>query len=443
MALVWDIKERRAQRRKARERKRALGREAKSQRRRVVLKATATIVTLLLLLALALVVGDSDYHATVIGWGPFVAALCALALAYAYVRLLEAHLSYSEEINRADCKRGACVPFKVKFKNKGPLLFFKIEVEFFISDLFGNVAHSAKTTLALGPFESYELALDAQFDHIGTYEAGVRRVVVSDFLGLFERELAPRAKQRVEVTPRIQNLERVSFDDAATAETSKTAKSVLADSLDYSQVREYEPGDPLKTIHWKLSAHSAGYLTRLYEVYREPGVAIILDFHGKGEDAGTLMGMFDAVVESGLSIATFTRAQGIDTELHFQDRFGEERTVFDWGADALPKLVSDMPAMSNADEAAGAAVGIVQAQIANRHGQSTLVVCSAGMDSVLISALVDAKAQRRAPLLVAVVPPELDGRALDAYCKPLAALDAANIPYVVIARSEDLAVVLR
>lgn len=415
----------------------------RSARRAIAGKAIAVVCILAVLLALALVVGDNDYHATVVGWAPFAAAVFAIACAYAYVRAMAATLSLSEELDYSDCGRGQEVPFTVRIANKLPLVCFRIEASFFISDLFGNVAHESETVIALGPRERRELRFAATFDHIGTYTAGLRQVVVSDFLGLFTRTLRTGASHEVDVTPQLQLLEQVSFQDSATVETSKAAKAVVADSMDYSHVREYVMGDPLKTIHWKLSARAQGYLTRLYEVYREPGVAVIMDFYAPAKEALALMGMFDAVVESAFSIAEFTKGKGMDTEVFFTDKDGEKRKAVSWDEDDMPQLIADMPRMSNDEVNAPDALALLRDQVMSPSGQSMIIVCTASMNPELISAVVDAKARHRAPLMIAVVPMDLDGRALDDYCKPLAELDAANVPCVTIARSEELGVRLR
>ena len=436
----WRAQEKLAARRQRRAERKAGRRKEQRLRRARVGKAVLVALVLALLLALALLVGDASYQATLMGWTPFVAAVCLIVVAFVYVRILAAGLVLSEELKLRDCKRGREVPFTLHLKNTTPLVFFRIEAEFFISDLFGNVAHETVTTVALGPRASHDIAFQMRFEHIGTYSAGLRKVTVYDFLGLFSKVVSPATHHEVQVTPRLQLLERITFDDTATVETAKAAKSILADSLDYAQVREYVPGDPLKTIHWKLSARSEDYLTRLYEVYNEPGVGIFMDFHAQEERAEVLMGMFDAVVEAAFSVADYTTRKGMDTEVHYANKYGEPRCVFTWDDDAMPDIVDELPAMTVEPGGGQAMLDILRRQILDQRGQSTLVLCSASMDAELISALIDAKTRKRSPFMVAVVPGELSGRALDAYCKPLSRLDEANIPYVVISRSEDLAV---
>ncbi|MDO4183086.1 MAG: DUF58 domain-containing protein [Coriobacteriia bacterium] len=424
--------------RRQRQRKRALKAPQRHARRSAVLKAVACVVVLALFLALAIMVGDSDYRATLIGWAPFVAVVCAILFSFFYIRLLKPRLSFSEEADSTFCQRGEAVLFTVRFNNPTPLFVFQARAYFYVSDLFGNKASEDSVSLALGPFDENSLDLHLSFDHLGTYTAGLDRVEVKDFLGLFGYTWTNTSRKNVNVTPKIQLIEDLEFSSEAMLETTKAAKSALSDSMDYAHVRDYVPGDPLKTIHWKLSARSENYLTKLFEIYTNPGVGIILDFYSPSEQATELMGAFDAVVESGFSIAQYAQRKGMETELFFRNRYQENQRVTAWGQGDMPKLIDDMPRMSNEQELQDAAANILRDQITSQYGQNNIVMVSANIESRLVSLLVEAKLRKRAPMMVAVVPAGLDGRALDAYCAPLAQLDAADIPYMVLSRSDEL-----
>lgn len=404
-------------------------------------KPLGLVLVGLMFALLALMVGDASYHATLLGWTPLLAYLVALLLARAYLELLAATLSFWEESELPECKRGEEVPFQVAFRNAGPAFFFRIRTYFYISDLEGNSTSLSESSVSLAPFEETSVRFAVRFEHIGRYTAGLDRVVLSDFLGVFTRELRNPHRHEVQVLPRVQVLEHAGFAQDTAVESASAAKSVLADSMDYSHVRDYVAGDPLKTVHWKLSARNpqSSYYTRLFEVYTNPGVALVMDFYGPAGDPGVLMSMFDAVVESALSIGRYAAQRGLATQLLFTNRHGERRCVPMPAEDGLPELLAELPNMGSDASLARLARDVLAEQVADRHGQSNLVVCSANLDSELINGVIDAKVRHRSPFFVAVVPPELSGRALDKYCAPLASLDQADIPYVVLGHSEELA----
>lgn len=414
-------------------------REGRRASRRPWKRKAAVVAALALLCALgAAFAGDGDYRATVIGWLPLLMLAAMVAAAFAYLQALKRGLSFSEASSLHDCRRGDEVAFSVDFRNATPLFYFKIDAGFYVSDLFGNVASETRTTLALSPFERTGLSFTARFDHVGTYSAGLSRVDVSDFLGLFTARLDAPARRFVQVTPRLQPIDRLELSNESQLETAKPAHAILADSLDYSSVREYVPGDPLKTVHWKLSARTPNYMTRLFEQTTNPGVAVVLDFYAPKDSPEALMGMFDAVVETGFSVAEYAQGCGMDVEVFFCDRDGVRRRCLSWGPDELDEIVADMPGVTDDVEKQDEAVDLTASIMRNQYGQNNIVVCSANLSARMVSTLVDAKMRRRNPLMFAVVPNGLVGRELEDRIAPLARLDAANVGYRVLARSDEL-----
>lgn len=427
-----------------RQRKRAARRHAQSDQRKhkrvARLKAASCLLLVALCAFLAVMVGNADYKATPFGWIPLITVLLGIAAAFGYLQVLKRSLVFEETSSLADCQRDKDIDFTVAFKNTSPLFFFRVEVFFYISDLYGNVASRAMTTLSLAPFEEYELSFSAKFEHIGTYSAGLEKVRVVDFLNLFSTTIENDRKQTVQVTPKFQLIDGLRFSPDAMQETTKAAKTILADSMDYAYVREYVPGDPLKTIHWKLSSRNADgrYMTRLYEMPTNPAVGVIMDFYGNSQEAGVLMGFFDAVVESGFSIASYARYQGMDVKVRFVDRDGTKAELNAWNEDTMPQIIQSMPPMSNKVADQALAMDLLRDQMVSQRGENNLIVCTANLSAEMISLICESKTRHREPMLVAVIPTTLVGKERDDYTASLARLDAADIGYLVISRSDEL-----
>jgi uncharacterized protein (DUF58 family) len=403
-----------------------------------LLKFLACLLVLLLCTMLSWLVGSSDYHSTVVGWLPLLIAICAIITARLYLTVLRRGLRLLEKTDLGVSQRGEEVTFTVRFHNITPLFFFRIKTHFFVSDLFGNQENELISTLALSPFEAYDMDFAVKFNHIGTYSAGLDRVVITDFLHLFETSIQNPAVHTVDITPRIQPIGRIEFSNEAVLETSRANKSALADSLDYACVRNYVPGDPLKTIHWKLSARSENYLTRLFEVYTNPGVSVVLDTFGPSSHTNVLMDMFDCVIETAFSVARFAQEQGLDTEVHYLSRSGVRVRKVAFGRHEMADIVDEIPRISNEATRQLDALDIVNEQMRSQYGQNNLVVVTANLSAQMISTLIEAKACQRDPLLFAVVPSYLIGREREDYVAGLGRLDNAGIAYLILSRSEEL-----
>lgn len=412
--------------------------ERRHARRGRVLRIVACVVVLAICLFLALLVGNDEYRPTAVGWIPFIACVTAIVCAFLYLQVLKHSLKLLEKSEVTDCTRDEDVRFRVRFANRCPLFFFRIEAHFFTADLYGKPVSHRSTTMALAPFEKYDMPFTTRFEHIGTYQAGLDRVVVYDFLRLFSVTLEGPKRTRVQVVPKLVPVSDIPFSNDAVVETTKAARAALSDSMDYAAVRDYRWGDPLKNIHWKLSARTENYLTKLFETYTNPGVAVIMDFYGPAQGALDLMRLFDCVVETGFSVARYAQWRGMDAEVHYCDRVGEHVRRSTWRQDDLPQIVSDMPRFSNDPKRADDALELLEGQIRSIHGQSNVIVCTANLSARMVETVVEAKMHRREPLMFAVVPKGLEGRERDQWLSPLARLDAAGIGYRVLSSSNEL-----
>ncbi len=398
--------------------------------------ACAAVLAITLLLALA--VGDADYHATAIGWLPFICCVTAIVLAFAYAQVLRRSLVMEEVAEVGSCQRGRAVRFAVRFRNTCPLFYTRIEAHFFVSDLFGNRAGASTTTLALCPFEEYEMGFSTRFEHIGVYRAGLDSVTVTDFLRLFSFTVKAPKRTLVQVTPQLVEMGALHLSNEAITETTRAKRTVLADSTNYAGVREYVKGDPLKTIHWKLSAKQRKYYTRIYEAYTNMGVDVVLDFTGPVRTPDEMMGMFDCVVETGLSVARYAREHGIDVQLHWVDRNGRTWSKPGITEAEMPAMIADMPLFSSDEEHRIEALDLVKHLAGSKRSQGNLVVCSANPQADLLTALISAKERRHAPVLFAVVPKRMEQRDREIWAAPFARLDNASVGYRILAESTEI-----
>jgi uncharacterized protein (DUF58 family) len=124
-----------------------------------------------------------------------------------------------------------------------------------------------------------ELALDLPVvaRRRGEYWLERIRVELSDPFDLtpIDRELVPEADLLVMPEPRIAVpvSVRLRLPFGAPSRTSR----MFEDRERFAGVRPYEPGDPLNRIHWKLTGHSGGLQTKLFEPTRSAHVYLALD----------------------------------------------------------------------------------------------------------------------------------------------------------------------
>lgn len=432
MAFRFQRKQESSASRRARERRS----ERRARRRGNVRAITGRVI--IVVLALVATIVPAIFVNDVIGYVPLIALVLTIALAFAYLQVLKRSLSYSEESLLPSCERGTDIEFVLNFKNSSPLVFIGLEPYIYISDLFGGADVITPTKMALMPFEDRDFRFQARFDHIGTYSAGVKRIIVRDFLGLFWHTVVNPDHHEVQVLPRLFDVSRVDLTTMSSEESQRAFQAQVSDDMDYAGVRDYQWGDPLKAIHWKLSSRmpEGTYLTRLYETYNDPGISIIMDITAPEYDSESLMYIYDGVVEGALSINDFARKRGLDSVLMFSDEYGDTQSLRVLGLAEYQDLTFVLPRIKVAED--DAALELLRREGNRIHARDNIAYCTSHVDEAVVSVLIGIKNRKRNPMLLVVVPPSLEASEVKELVRPLRRLDSAQIVYYVISSAEDL-----
>ena len=373
-----------------------------------------------------------------IGYVPLIAVLCLILVSFVYLQVLKRSLTFSEDSLLPSCERGSDIEFVVDFENHCPLVFTRLEATFYISDLFGDVDVSIPASMPLMPHEKRDFRFEAVFEHIGTYSAGVEKIVIGDLLGLFSHTIVNENRHTVRVLPKLFDIEKVDLENVSVQDTNTMAKPIVTDDMDYAGVRDYEIGDPLKNIHWNLSARNPReeYLTRLFEVFGNPGITIVLDTCSPDYTHESLMDVFDGVVESGLSIGQYARTKGMDTELVYIDKAGETTKAHAVAAQDSDELVDNLPRIHVEGSYQGCE--LLRREGTGIYAQGNIAYCTAHLDEMVVSTLIDIKNHKHNSMLYVVVPRDLEGDERRDYLSPLRRLEEAQVPYFVISSAKEM-----
>lgn len=131
---------------------------------------------------------------------------------------------------------------------------------------------------ALYPKETAELRYSFTATR-GNYSWEYIRTTVCDPLGLIESELLLPGKSSVQVQPPIKKFIPISFRPHSTLHSPGSIPARLGGSgTDFFGVREYHPGDPLRSLDWRLTArHPRKFFTKEFEQEEIAEIGLILD----------------------------------------------------------------------------------------------------------------------------------------------------------------------
>ncbi len=118
--------------------------------------------------------------------------------------------------------------------------------------------------LSMAPLSAYHMKNTVSFRFRGTYDIGVRCFYIYDFFRIFRARVDVESVSTVYVLPRRLSLDE-TLAQAVSDSTVRTVRSPLVvDKLEVSDIRDYQNGDSLKSIHWKLSSKAENFVVKDY-----------------------------------------------------------------------------------------------------------------------------------------------------------------------------------
>ena len=407
------------------------------RRRTVLASAGKTLLLLLLLTGAAL---PAVFMNSVYGYLPVLTLLILLILSGICLLVLRRRMDVEIEDGRetVQCVRGGSVDVGMRVRNRSMLACPKAVANVFISDLFGG-SDSLKTVLfSIGSRETVPFAFDMDMTHIGMYTIGFQTVELYDFFGAFRLRVPVEKALTALVTPRLRDMEELQISDEQLAESSTDTRITVVGGTDYTGVRDYVPGDPMKQIHWKLSAHSREYVTKIQESSRQQEFVVILDFAAlPGQDRERRMDLNDCLIETALSlIQEISRHDAGYALLYINRNHGVERAI-PAGEDSWLSLLQSFAYITEDENGEFPdACQIIRQESRGANRCANVLTVTSRVTPELIQELQRVRNQRRNPALYAVIPAVWTSREREQFAAPLRLLDEQEIPYYLVPAGE-------
>lgn len=358
---------------------------------------------------------------TLYGYLAALFLLFLLGLSWGSLQWLARHISVETAEETLQCVRGGSVDLGLTLQNRCSLSCPRASAVLYLSDLLGGPGSLRQVDFSLAGRGTVDFGLGLDMRHIGAYTAGIRQVELWDALGLFRKKVPVRGQFPVLVLPRLRPVEPLQIAEPVPDETVQTTRTTVVGGTDYTGVREYVPGDPMKQIHWKLSAHTRSYLTKIQESSSQQTYTVLLDLTSGETDPELLMELCDCLAETALSLQDQVISQGIPCALQYRDRGGAAARLGQVDPLALVQTMGPMTDQAGPDGAA------LLAQEA-RGGSSGVLTVTSRVTEGLLGALLSLRRQGRTAELFLIVPAHWNSRQLEAAAAPLMELEGAQIP---------------
>jgi len=265
---------------------------------------TVGLVAVFLLIA-ALITRNGD-----IAWMmlPFLAFLMAGILQTPDVERVSLHAKRSWEQTRTNGIVSTVVKLVVQNKSLAAVDLFMEEI---VQPGIKITDGELNQWVTLRPGETTELKY-AFTAARGNFSWKSIRTRVSDPLGLIETELLLPDNTTIQVRPQIKKFKSISLRPRSTLHSPGSIPARIGGSgTDFFGVREYHPGDSLRTLDWRLTArHPRKFFTKEFEQEEIAEIGLILDARRNADLQIRGESLFEHGVSAAASLAEMFLHQG-------------------------------------------------------------------------------------------------------------------------------------
>lgn len=403
-------------------------RQSKHRRKRTMIWGLVLYILILLI-----VLVPAKYTNSAFGYLAFCAMLILVIFSVVQLFIMKNQISILKDFNDVECTRGSDLELNITVTNKSFLMCARACVVFYISDLFGEDDTIVTSEFTIARKSNNEFPFSMKMEHVGRYGGGIKQIYLYDMLGFLTAEIKGEGKFEINVMPRIDSSQEFEISNKIPIENSKDFMTSQNDGYDYMGVREYAFGDSIKRIHWKLSAHSAGYMTKLMESSKENELSVIIDFICPDYDKEIKMQIYDCIVESSLSYTAAAQHKDLSSSLIFCDADKEINRIFPEPDNEFKEIVSLLPIIqSKPDKDFADAALLMETEEKTLNRSSNVALFTSTVSDEMIQGLIGIRRQNRSPVLHIVLPLDMVQREREDYIAPLRNLDDYAIPYHVI-----------
>ena len=199
------------------------------------------------------------------------------------------------------------VTFYFTLQNENLFAFAGIRTDFY-SDYSSISGLDPDIEYELFPHKGIEKETRLVCKYKGEYEVGIKHVIVRDFLKILEFKFKNDETITVNVIPRLVILDKISVLENL-AVTSKDSHTNLSepDVL----VRNYIPGDDIRSINWKLTAATGKPMVRNRIGENTPAISIIMDSFRISSNPDEFLPSENKVLETTIALAYYYIERGI------------------------------------------------------------------------------------------------------------------------------------
>lgn len=222
----------------------------------------------------------------------------------------------------------------------------------------------------------------------GRYQVGLESITFYDFLDIFFWKKQIGELLTCKVFPKLTSLQELQIPVG----TSTSHKLDLFTQVDYTSIAElkqYQPQDHMKDIHWKASAKRNELLVKHYEHFNQEKTTVLFDLTPMEYIEDTRLELEDRMVSVGLSLLHYlSKDTSVPVQLVYADdqirSCGEERSVVD-----LLELAAFLPFKSQIE------IVPLLKTMQQRENNGTVLIVTNALDEPLVDYIFEQQVEEK------------------------------------------------
>lgn len=197
-----------------------------------------------------------------------------------------------------------------------------------------NIDGDRLSVLRLAPGQTKTLEYTIRCHRRGYFQIGPTVLETGDFLGLFRRYRVGTQPQYVTVLPAVESLSGYDIASRRPIGEIKMRDNIMDDPTRLRGIRRWQPGDPMRSVHWAATARTGVLHSKIYEPSSIAGATVVLDLHQSSNPISNEPMRGDLAVTTAASIAAAIHDLGEPFALVTNGRDAADRIRLDgWQGD--------------------------------------------------------------------------------------------------------------
>jgi uncharacterized protein (DUF58 family) len=268
---------------------------------------TRRLLLLIFLLYAALFLGLASLSGAVIALALPLAVYLAAALLYIPEK---PQLSARRTLSTEHVTQGENVTVRLEITNLGKTVE-ELRVQDILPAEVELVEGQTRAVASLLPGKTVDLEYTIRAKR-GIYDFSFVKVTAADYLELFESQVTLEAAAKLLILPHVQELHSIPIRPLRTHGFAGPIPSrKVGSGVNFLGIREYQTGDPLRRINWRVSArHTDEIFSNEFEQERIADIGIILDARQQSDVEVSSGNLFEYAVQATASLADSFLADG-------------------------------------------------------------------------------------------------------------------------------------